>query len=331
MRDPVQYFMSQSCFVPELRFGCIRIGDAQELPLDSAALTWQPGCVALMLHGATGNRKLLDSFIALQMFAFPEGKSEFERVLEWYGSDRKSRARLPEGAKFDEQMLAVRSAPPDWLHEAYPLSGRSFVHIYRGTQQAILIRWLARTGTILDHPLFKPVVDNLSIVPGQWITDPPVAQPRAGIPPKATDSELPPETVTEIREAAVRARKSLNLGRIRSPHKLADAIHQAVDALRSRKGVKKDEKKQLAIDYGALWGEALCAATGWEWRRVESSPEDSAYAVCSKNRSHVVAPLRVMFHLFSSPKSANNSLLLFNMIASGHVPESPAMGYCWLS
>lgn len=327
----VEYFMRESQFKPEIQLGFIRIDNAHKLPMDSANLIGQPGCVSLVLHGATGKPNLLDSFVSIQMFTFPTGRTEFERVLEWYGADRKSRAKLPEGVKFDEQVLAFRNPPTDWLHEAYPLSGRSFIHIYQGKNQAMLVRWLARTGTILDHPLFKPIVDNLSFIPGEWITDKLEVDPLSSSLAKGKDSELPKDIQTDLQEAAMRARKALNLGRIRNPLKLAEAIHQAIEDQRSRKKMKEDEKKNLAIDYGALWGEALCGATGWEWRCFESPSEGSSYAVCSKNRSHLTAPLRNMFGLLSSPKTANNSLLLFNMISSGNIPESPAKGYCWLN
>ena len=208
------------------------------------------GTVTLAL---VSSRAAADSFVSINTYRFPEGLAEFERICEWYGADRKLRAKLPEGVKFEKSILSVVAAPEDWDHEGYPQSNRKFVHIYRGSRQAVLIRWIAHSGTILDNSLFKPLVDNLRIVPGQWITDPPVLQARVGSMPKASDSELADDARTEVNEAAARARKSLNLGRIRKPEKLAEAIRDAIDELRLRKAVEADEKKQLAIDYGALW------------------------------------------------------------------------------
>jgi hypothetical protein len=324
-----QYVMTDSCFTPEVRLGCVSIDNADQLPLDGADLIYDPETVTLALASSEAGAF---SFVSINMYRFPEGLAEFKRVCEWYGNDRKLRAKLPEGVKFEKSILSVPAAPEDWDHEGYPQSNRKFVHIYRGSQQAVLIRWIARSGTILDNALFKPLVDNLRIVPGQWITDPPVVQARVGSQPKASDAALADDVRTELNEAAARARKMLNLGRVGKPEKLAQAIHAAIDELRIRKGVKADERKQLAIDYGALWGESLCAAVGWTWCRVElSSPGVSTFAVCSPTRSHAVAPLRIIFALVSHPKTDNNSLLLFNMIVSGNVPVAPARGFCWLS
>lgn len=171
--------MTKSCFVPEVRFGCVSIDNADQLPLSMANFTERPGEVTLALDGATGKPGILDSFVAIHTFQFPAGSDLFSQLVEWFGKDRKSRAKLPDGIKFDASIMAVRSVPPDWEHEAYPQSNRTFVHIYRGTEQAVLIRWIARSGTILDHALFKPLIDNLRIVSGQWITEAPLIQPKS--------------------------------------------------------------------------------------------------------------------------------------------------------
>ena len=324
-----QYFMTDSCFTPEVQIGCISIENADQLPINGASLIdWGDGAISLAL---TSSQESADSFVSINMYRFPKGLAEFERQCEWYDKDRKSRAKLPDGVNFEESILSVQAAPEDWEHEAYPQSNRKFVHLYRGSKQAVLIRWIAHSGNVLDDALFKALVANLRIVPGQWITDPPVVQTREGSDSEASESEITDEVRTELDEAAARARTSLKLGRVRKPEKLVEAIHDAIDELRLRKGVKAAEKKQLAIDYGSLWGEALCTAVGWTWCSVESSPGESTFAVCSPTRSHAVAPLQVMFRLVSRTKTANNSLLLFNMIVSGNMPVAPDGGFCWLS
>ena len=328
--DDQQYFLTDSCFTPEVRLGCISIENADQLPLDGASLVYWDGAVTLAL---TSSNESADSFVSINTFRFPKGFAEFKRTCEWYGQDRKTRAKLPDGVNFDQNILSIPAAPEDWDHDAYPQSNRKFVHIYRGSKQAVLIRWIAHSGTILDDALFKGLVANLRIVPGQWITDPPVVQARGGSNSNSSETELADEIRTELDEAAARARKSLKLGRVRKPEKLVEAIHDAIDELRLRKGVKASEKKQLAIDYGSLWGEALCDAVGWEWccAQSPSSPEESTFAVCSPTRSYAVAPLQVIYRLVSQPKADNNSLLLFNMIISGKMPIAPDGGFCWLS
>jgi len=326
--DDQQYFMIDYCFTPKLKFGCISITNADQLPIDGANVIYGDGTLTLALDSIGA----VASFVSINLFRFPEGLAEFKEQCEWYGRDRKSRAKLPEGVPFDESMLSIEAIPKDWHHEAYPQSNRKFVHLYQGTKQAVLIRWIAKSGTILDNPLFKLLVTNLQITPGQWITDPPTVELRTGSPPETKESELSDEVRRELDEAAARARKSLQLGRVRRPEKVAEAIHDAITELRVRKGIKTGEKKQLAIDYGALWGRVLCDAAGWTWCCVDlSSSAEPNYAVCSPNRSHAVAPLQAMFEAISRPKADNNSLLLFNMIVSGDLPVSPANGFCWLS
>jgi len=61
----VEYFMRESQFKPEIKLGFIRIDNAHKLPMDSANLIGQPGCVSLVLHGATGKPNLLDSFVSI--------------------------------------------------------------------------------------------------------------------------------------------------------------------------------------------------------------------------------------------------------------------------
>ena len=215
MSDSQQYGLSESCFASEVHFGCVRIENADRLPLDGANFVPQPGHVTLALDGATGKPGIMDSIVAINTFQFPEGNSEFERVVEWFGRDRKSRAKLPDGVKFDESVLAVHDAPADWEHDAYPQSNRAFVHVYRGLTQAILIRWIARTGTILDHQLFQSLLTNLRIVPGQWITTAPSIQPKTDRQPEITGTPLTEDVQNEIETSAARAREFIQLGQIR--------------------------------------------------------------------------------------------------------------------
>ena len=113
--------------------------------------------------------------------------------------------------------------------------------------------------------------------------------------------------------------------------KTAEAIYRAIDEMRTRSLLPAQERKQLAIDLGALWGDALCKANKWEWCCVSQAPEPQVFAVTSSNRSHAIDPIRLVFNLLSSRQVANNSLLLFNMIVFGPLPETSARAYCWLS
>lgn len=321
-----QFLMHESCLVPEVRFGCVRIDNADRLPLSIVNFVPSPGHVTLALDGDTGEPGLMDSFVAINTFQFPAGLAAFEETVAWFGRDRKSRAKLPDGINFDDTVLAVRDAPDGWTHEAYPQSNRKFVHIYRSAEQAVLIRWIASTGTILNHALFEPLLAGLRIVPGQWITDAPQVQSKESASESIKATPLTDDLRSEIEESAARAHQTLQLRYIRQPVKLAHAVHDAIDALRARKA-KKKEKEQFAIECGALWGQALCKAAGWEWRRLELESGEADYAVCSPDGSLAVLPLRVVFDLVMHPRTENNSLLLFNMITSGNTPASAEGSY----
>jgi hypothetical protein len=112
----------------------------------------------------------------------------------------------------------------------------------RGRQALALLRDGRRRNS-----LFKPLVDNLRIVPGQWITDPPVVHAPVGSQPNASDAELADVVRTELNEAAARARKPLSLGRVRTPEKLAPAIHAARNCISKRSHPRIGVKTQIGM------------------------------------------------------------------------------------
>jgi hypothetical protein len=136
---------------------------------------------------------------------------------------------------------------------------------------------------------------------------------------------LPADVCVEVKEAAERARSTLQIGRVRKPKRIAEAIYHGIDEFRGRKRTKKEERNSFAVDCGSLWGQALCEATGWMWKRLQSEQSEGFIAVCSPNGSYAVMPLKFIYDLVTNRKSANNSLLLFNMIAAGKLP-APVKG-----
>ena len=331
MATSKQFAMTARQFAPEIRFGCIELRKADALELDGANVQVSPGEMSLLLVGAKRSQWNGISHVAVHMFSLPRRRTEFQRQVEWFGRERRSRARLPEGVKFDAAVLAIVDPPDGWEHEAFPRSGRDFVHIYRSAGRAVLIRLATKAGTVLDHPLLKHVHENLRIVADQWIADIPEIHRRESSAFRVTDRGLSDGVKQEIDESAARARDSLKLTRHSSPSRTVEAVHEAIEMLRRRRRVSKNEKSQFAIDHGALWGEALCAATGWEWRCVQLTVEDEVVAVCSGTRSHAVDPIRVIYRVLTTAKADNNALLLFNMIVSGELPQAAEAGFCWVS
>ena len=140
-------------------------------------------------------------------------------MIRWFSDARKKRARLPDGVAFEETTLAVDRIPANWVHEGFARSGRDFIHIYRSSDLAILMRFLGKAGTILDNPLLEQVHKNLRIVEKQWIVDFPKTRPKKRAQSPITDTALAPEIATQVEEAASRARALLNLRRVRNPRK----------------------------------------------------------------------------------------------------------------
>jgi len=317
-------------FASDLRIGCIRLQGADLLPLVEAYVSVSAAQVALRLTGDMPKPWNLGTMVCIHTFRFPKGKSEFQRLVEWYGKERKTRARLPDGVQYDEHTLEVPNAPEGWTHDAWARSGRDFIHTYQSQKQALLLRLKGKDGTILDNPMLVQIHENLRIVEDQWIAKFPVTEPRQPDGQQVSDSPLPADVAMEVQQCAARAREMLGLDRKRNPRKTVEAIHQALEEVRGRKRMPAEEKKQRAIEFGALWGEALCAGAGWEWCRLGRTADEESYAVASKARPHAVDPIVLMHDIVSSRRRANNALLLFNMIVAKDLPESAPRAFSWL-
>lgn len=246
-------------------------------------------------------------------------------MITWFGEGRKIRARLPEGFPFDATTLAIIDPPTSFHHEAFARSRRDFVHVYRSAKMGVLLRLTAKVGTVLDHPLLGHVHEHPRIVANQWIDGIPEVHPREPSTSWPSHVDLEASEKLEIIESVRRARESLGLKSNAKPSKAAEAIHSGIEKLRSGKRNSKEQRKQLALEYGTLWGESLYSAAGWEWRWVQLNPETKGCAVCDKNRTYTVDPIRVIHDILATKKAANNSLLLFNMIVSCEHADAPSV------
>ena len=326
-----QIDMSEIRLVADLRIGCIHLKKAHTLPLSETFVDLAANEISITFWGDTPEPWDGTSLVSIRMFRLPKGRGEFQRQIDWFSNKRKQRARLPDGVPFDSTTMAIRSAPASWQHEAFARSGRDFIHIYQTKRNGLLMRLVGHAGTILDNPLLKRVNQNLRIVEDQWIVAFPETEVRRRSRSKVWESPLEPGVVIERDNAIARAREFLALSRNRKPSAIVDAIQHAIDEIRARKRLSATEREQLAIDLGALWGDALHNATQWDWCAVHPNNSETVYALCHPSRSHAVDPISVIHSLLSSKRGANNSALLFNMIAANELPESPPSSYTWLS
>lgn len=310
-------------------YGCIEVQDLGELSLNTANFLSAPSRLNILLISYLDEPWKGDSHIAVHMFQLPEGQEEFDRIQAWFGDERKSRARLPDGVPFEASTLAIRTLPPDWKHTAYPRSCRDFIHIYTSAKQAVLLRVKSKKGTILNHPLLRKVTENFRIVPFQWETRRP--QIRLSEIDAGTESFVLSEAnFREIVAYAKEARDRLGITEGCQGSHWVERIHDYIESLRSGASKTQRDVASLALELGCLWGNALLETGEWEWRTARFSGEEFL-AVFNNTGAYAVAPVVVINNLLKSKKSNNNILLLYNMICGGNLPDTIDGQVVWLS
>jgi hypothetical protein len=325
-----QIDMSGIRLKPDLEIGCCRLSHANTLPLSETFICLSPSEVSITFWGDTQAPWDGITLVNVFMFKHPRGRKEFERNQEFFSSNRKKRARLPEGVPFSEDILAIKKVPPSWNHTGFARSGRDFIHVYDSKRFGILVRFLGKEGTILDNPLIQRVHRNLRFVEDQWIVKYPETEPRRRSASQPKGVELSPEIQAEIEAAASRARATLQLRPKAKPQKVVQAIHDCIETFRNEKRSRVD-RDDLSIELGALWGDALCIAKQWRWVSVVAKGKTGITAVVNENGSFAVDPFSLFHRILKSKKANNNALLLFNMIDAGRMPETADNSYVWLS
>ena len=324
MESSRQYFLTNSQFQPILRAGFMQIDHADQLPVGDAYVRTSDTEAVLRLSYPAA--KVADSaMVAVHMFKLPAGEAEFRRICEWYG-ERKKRTRLPEGVAFEPTHLAVQEAPPSWQHDAWVQSKADIIHTYQTATRAMLVRMMGTKAAMLTHPLLSMVQQHMRIREDKGETTLPETQTKPGSQPTFTDAPIDDTVREEILQAVDRAYSYLGLAPDTTPQAIQQSIFEKVDAIRTLADKAAGaEIKTVAIDLGALWGQSLCKATGWEWRSLKQSDGTTFTAACSPSRSHMVNPILNLHSLLKSKPNgkANNSLLLFNMVCENHLPAVP--------
>lgn len=137
--------------------------------------------------------------------------------------------------------------------------------------------------------------------------------------------------IEEIRSNSEEVQRLLGVSLEDDAPSCVNAIEEKVqELLDGSKGVL--EEKELiceSIKLGSLFGEALCKAYGWWWKKVGQDEEGSAYAVCSPQDLYCVFPFQVIQLILEGGNigpdgtNDNTAMLLFNMLESieRSVPE----------
>lgn len=314
MSNSRQYSLQDCHFPAELTVGFIRIANADQLPLAEAYLRVEGDEAAVRLNWKDPSTTDW-AMVVISMFRLPGGEKEFTRVREFFGA-RKQRIRLPEGVPFRPEHNAFTSIPASWTHDAWAESKYELRHTYQHDKLALFVRWSGTRSAMITHPLFSMVRDNVRIVEDQWETALPEVIRNAGVKPEFTTRAIDAALQIEIRASAQRARGHLGL----AAESTFDMVPQAVRLFLEQGRINID-RKALAIELGALWGEALCAATGWGWRSLQRGTDSIATVICSPNDSHFVDPIRTLHTALQSKAKGRGDYqeLLFNLIRAGNL------------
>ncbi len=152
---------------------------------------------------------------------------------------------------------------------------------------------------------------------------------------EVSDHPLPQDAAREIRMSILQAYTYLRLPPQGTDPKAAQqAIYNAAERIiRAGRPFGADAIEGLAIKLGCLWGQTLCDARQWEWRSVKHPIGDEVFAVVSPDRAFIVAPMRYMHRQLRQwgDEADNTTLLLFNMICDGGLPEPRPGSYEMLS
>jgi hypothetical protein len=132
------------------------------------------------------------------------------------------------------------------------------------------------------------------------------------------EQSLSQEMAAEIRDLAIKAAARLRLATA-EPERVARAIAEYVEDNRPPEG---DRIVEEAVELGVLWAEQLLRITGWEWVELRETNTNTQYAIVSRDRALVLFPTALFLELLGDTDRDNTTLLLFNMIRCGNVPEA---------
>jgi len=261
------------------------------------------------------------------MFRLPEAAEAFAEAVEWFARDRRVRPpKLPEGVAFNDQTLAPARVEGTWTHDAFATSPRSILHVYATAHLGVRIRYLAKSGTLLDHPLLSGVCSNLTLDANLWHTDEP--RTASTTETQVIECPLPAEVQAELTQLLREGRDWLGLTAQTSALASATAVYEMLEKLpRGKKATEGTAEKTLQL--AMVWADALCRECHWEWVQVRRAGEE--YVIVSSDRSLMIEPMAYIQETRSGKRAENTALLLFNMIAAANVPRAPAHSYTPLS
>ncbi|OJW18918.1 MAG: hypothetical protein BGO49_17875 [Planctomycetales bacterium 71-10] len=144
-----------------------------------------------------------------------------------------------------------------------------------------------------------------------------------------TDGPISDEALQKIRDCARGALDDLGPEvAAEGPAGIVAAIDDIMDQVQQDPGrVAEEEGADPMVYFGALWGEQLVAALGWEWANVDLGLGDPVIGVVSPDRSLAIYPFHFLVNRLNDPGLDVTVALAFNMLVDKAIPPMPPGGY----
>jgi hypothetical protein len=204
------------------------------------------------------------------------------------------------------------------------------IRVYKHKKFAVIVRFLARSGTLLDHPVFKRAVKNLAFDENKWVTALPDIVDKRPKKQRFTEYAFDDEQTGEVSYCVKKATLRLKLKKKDDATKWLTAIEKVIDATRRRKNLDEDLRVERAIELGYLVGHVFCESQSWEWCIVSAAQEDDSICICNPNRALAIEPIEWVYRLLVEDVPLN-CLLTYNMIDAGRLPPARPDSYTRLN
>lgn len=311
--------LTDATLANELGIGCLKIKRAHLWPLSH--YVWESSAKHVGVTFFCDCASPWDDIglIRFEVFKLPAGQSAYAESVNWYTRGRKKRAlKIADGMKFEPSMLHFK-AFDDWEQDSFALSKGEVIRLYHNKKFAVTVRFLARSGTLLDHPVFKRAVKNLVFDENQWERAPPDIVDKRPKKQRFKEYALVEEQANELSTCVVQAKKRLRLKERDDAKKILKAIEKEVEIIRGRKNLTTDQRIDSAIELGYLVGHVFCQGQNWEWCIVSAPKEEDAICICNENRAMTIEPIEWIYQLLAKDIPVN-CLLTYNMIDAGRLP-----------
>ncbi|MGV3482905.1 MAG: hypothetical protein ACO1RT_00660 [Planctomycetaceae bacterium] len=223
-------------------------------------------------------------------------------------------------------MLNIKCFGDEWDSDAFALSKGEVIRIYRIKKLAVIFRLVARSGTLLDHPIFKRLIKDVSVDPEIWEKEAP-ALTEKGKKKKPVESSLSVEEERELKQMIRGIERRLGIIKSTAVDRRLERVQNEIEQARSQGRATEASKAELAMELGAELGQCFCNALDWQWRRLTYPDGASMVGVCCPERRLVLCPGAWVADLLSSKKRPLNCHLTFNLIQAGRLPPTRPGAY----